>query len=331
MRTISRGGVGAFLLVILGAGALILVISSVLGGSPQGGGDGDSAPKSGFSLFNFSARGSDVPSVLNRRRGGSGTGVSSDPSSGGAPTGNSSVYAGKVTVRKGTASSARGVQNEYITLFASPSNPSPIVITGWSVRNTEQATGQSGGVRNIIPSKTVFIPAGAEVVRNSGGSTLGVIALDPGDSAYLITGEAPDVFPALLNVSFRTNACVGYFADAYDFSPSLATQCPDPEDAPGAAGHDAACVEFIDRLLECEIPDEQELLDLKLSNSCRTFVRDTYDYQGCVAAYEGQPGFLGTAWYVYLEYLSGELWNNERDTITVFDEEGKVVDWLAYD
>lgn len=327
MHTTSRGGAGAALLVVLGVGALIFAISSVLGGGVQSGVSGDGTPKSGFSLFNFSARGPDVPRVPSTHRGDRGAGVSS----GGAPTGNSSVYTGKVTVSKGTASSARGVQDEYITLFASPSNPEPIVITGWSVRNTDQATGQSGGVRNTIPAETVFISVGAEVVKNSGGSALGAITLNPGDSAYVITGEAPDVFPALLNVSFRTNACVGYFADAYDFSPSLATKCPDPEDAPGAAGHDTACLEYIDRLIECEVPNRQELLDRKLSNSCRAFVQDTYDYQGCVATYEGQPGFLGTAWYVYLDHLSGEMWNNERDTITVFDEEGKVVDWLAYD
>lgn len=328
MNTTPRGGIGEFMLVVLGALALFFVIGAVL--TDSGERSGDSSSKQ-FSFFNFEGDigGPDVPRSRSTRSRNTGAPVSEAVVK--APTVDRSPYADKVKVRIGNADTEEDVQREYITLHALPRNEAPISITGWKVQNAERVIEKSSGRSNVIPADTVVIPKGAAIVRNTGNSPVGDIILNPGDVAYLITGEAPEVFPALLNVSFRTNVCVGYFADDYDFTPPISERCPNPEDVPGASTFGNQCFDFIEDIRDCEVPSEQELIEKGLSNSCRTFIQDTYDYQGCVTAYKRNPDFLDNEWYVYLEYLVDELWHESGDTITIFDKEGRIVDWLSYD
>lgn len=251
-----------------------------------------------------------------------------------------SRYEGLVTLSRGGAT-RRDPQEEYVTIRASSRLERPVIISGWSLENARDEKiirSGPGGIKGINTgvAERVTVPTGTYVVSPRGNNQKEPIELRAGETAYIITGESPDAYPVLLNTSFKINKCTGYFSETFRFTPSLSRSgCPDPEAEAAGLIFDDDCYDFIERLGRCRDPlrtsERRVRLEEELTNQCRAFLDDAFDYDGCVARHRHDEDFLGDTWYIYLGRPDRELWADRRETITLYDREGKIVDQVSYD
>ncbi|HEY4476968.1 MAG TPA: hypothetical protein VJB69_03260 [Candidatus Paceibacterota bacterium] len=212
---------------------------------------------------------------------------------------------------------------EYITLEANYNNSAPITVTGWSLTNGKS---QPDGV--IIPYGTrLFIGDSANLPNMP-------IILAPEARLVLTTGRMPNSDPYVINANFLVNKCSGYL-DAlpqYRFTPALYSSCPAPIKEPGVDGLENDCYKFVSRLSSCHTPkvernaDGYEFIDRVsgLSSYCRSFLEEHFNYNSCVKWHEQDTDFYGDEWRAYLG-RTWELWSENRETITLYDQQGKIV------
>lgn len=248
-----------------------------------------------------------------------------------------SRWKGLVKIGLGNARSSTNPDKEYITLQVSRQNAFPITISGWSLMNDKsnkiiQVINFDASNRGV--SDIVTIPQGTILVSTSRINFKKPIVLKPGDKAYVITGKSPDAYPVILNTSFKENECTGYFEQINNFYPSLQYKCPYPKTEAIGLLLDESCIDFIDRLGACRDPflNNKNRIDLetKLSNQCRAFISNTFNYEKCSMFHRNDKDFFSNIWRIYLGISDRELWANKRDTITLFDQEGKIVDSYSY-
>lgn len=225
-----------------------------------------------------------------------------------APT---SIFSGSIQLAVGNPYT-QSPQEEYVEIRASYSNTQPINITGWEIKSAISGLGAKIG-------QGVYLPASGLVNREE------QIFLNPGDHAVINTGRSPN------GVSFRLNSCTGYFEQFQDFAPQLPSQCPliETKDLPavGAGGLNDACINYIERLPQCfahvlAVPTE-------LSSACGEYINKNIHYSGCVAAHKNDSDFYKSEWRIFLNQNT-ELWRQTRETIKLFDAQGKVIDSLSY-
>ena len=245
-----------------------------------------------------------------------------------------SAWSGKVRLSLGNAQYEIQPMNEYVTLYSQ--SQTPINISGWRLVSSKQkVTYQSG---------SVAVPFGSKLFYPGATKNLTPIILEQGDQANIITGNLPSLSPYLIDVSFKTNVCSGYLEELpnYQFTPPLYSMCPDSKKAPGIQNLDDDCYGFIERLSYCHTPEFRSVRNYQgemesgyvddtpnLSTGCKNFLKDTYNYPACVDRNKNNPDFYGQTWYIYLNQKY-ELWGEKRETISLYDNQGLLVDQITY-
>lgn len=226
-----------------------------------------------------------------------------------------SPYAGKVTLRGGNVY-GEDPDKEYLVIRAELKNASAIDISKWYVES-------------YVTGETAYIPDGDRLMERWRSPDEEPIRLEPGETAYLMTGESP------IDTSFRENMCTGYLTAERTFTPSLGRRCPSPRSELERFGTDIAldndkCYDFIEKLSSCTTPDEELYARSKVGGTCSLFVENTFSHDACVRLHRYDPYFARDGyWRVYLNERN-ELWRSEREIIRLMDENDAVIAVLEY-
>lgn len=199
-------------------------------------------------------------------------------------------------------------QEEYVEIRASSINKEPINISNWTLENQNRIKVKIGQASQL--------PFLGEINQQQD------ILLNPGDQAVIITGQSP------IGTSFRINKCIGYLSQMQDFIPILPRNCPDPvKDEMLPASLDNKCIDYIDR--EFELCTIYITLPTALSSSCKEYINERLNYNGCARWHKRDSDFYKPEYRVYLK-RSSELWNNGHEKIILYDENGGIIDWSSY-
>lgn len=227
--------------------------------------------------------------------------------------GDVSPYEGSVSLRRGNVRT-EDEEAEYLIVEASSRNERAINITDW-------------GVESYVTGKRRWIEEGTRIYRRGSVNTTDPIWLEPGERAYIITGDSP------VGVSFHENMCTGYLANHQDFVPSLSRYCPRPEYVMARFADikldDDSCWEFVEDMRTCEIPSEEAIENADLSRNCERLLEREFGYNACVDNHRNDPFFDDGDWYIYLDRGS-DLWRVEREIIKLTDADRKTVDVIEY-
>ncbi|MBX4209090.1 lamin tail domain-containing protein [Candidatus Parcubacteria bacterium] len=251
------------------------------------------------------------------------SGVSNTPAS------SRSAYAGRISLSSGNASYSNQPFEEYVTIRNS--GKGSVSITGWTLTNGK-------GTRPIETSQNSYIyPAadsatigqGTEFLDPSGAFQVGPIVLRPGDNAIVTTGRPFSQFPFSIYTSFRENICEGYLKN-YPFDPPLNQSCPYPANDPAIRTVTDECYDYMQSLSRCEDPEKYDKTRFELQTmQCRNFMTSRLNYPSCVARNGNSAGFSTNQWRVFLG-KGRELWASQRETITLYDSKGLIVDQISY-
>ncbi|MDP2593581.1 MAG: hypothetical protein Q8P52_02965 [bacterium] len=220
-----------------------------------------------------------------------------------------SPIAGKVYIYR-INRNAKTAESEYVLIRADRNNTKNVSISDFSLQSP--ATGRS--VKIGLAHKLPFYVQGKAVDP---------IVLRPGGMAYIYTGISPN------GLSFEISACTGYFEQNNDFSPRLKTECPDllEEELPSYPNAlNDACLNYLENISSCTVPSN---LPLGLSGDCKAYISEKVNYTNCVASHRNEPDFFKNEWRIYLG-RSDRLWKNSRETIELYDGNGKIVDSISY-
>ncbi|HEY0908309.1 MAG TPA: hypothetical protein VGE35_03090 [Candidatus Paceibacterota bacterium] len=239
-----------------------------------------------------------------------------------------SAYSNAISFSAGNTSTSQP-HEEYLVLRNS--GKTPIDITGWAIMNGKGSRPiQNSGNSYFYPSADVaVIGQGTEFLDPSGRSNIGNIVLKPGDTAYITTGGPFAQFPFPIATSFRENICQGYLED-YPFFPRLQQSCPSIAADPQIRTVTDECYDYITSLARCPNPQrtERKVYDQQPSH-CKAFIEARVGYKACVAQNGNVSGFSLKQWRVFLGQKR-EMWANSRETITLYDSKGTVVDQISY-
>lgn len=201
--------------------------------------------------------------------------------------------------------------SEYVVLSAPSTNQKPILLTGMLLKS--RMTGNQVDIRN-----------GVKVYYANSINSDEPINLNPGETAYIITGRSP------VGYSFKINKCIGYLNNNYQkFIIGLPGGCPRVTDYPLPARPNAfndSCLDFLSTIKSCQTvskyPDN-------LQPTCRTFVAERANYSRCVTDFGNDANFLGKEWRIYLgrDYAS---WKTRREIVDLIDQKGNVISTYTY-
>lgn len=250
-----------------------------------------------------------------------------------------SPYYGQVRLGKGTAQSAERPNDEYVTI--ENRSKGAVTISGWSLKNGDDERPHltwSGNYINV-KARWVVIPNGQIILNPALPTNLTSITLATGEQAVITTGRIIRSRPIAIDSSFKTNICTGYLADlpGYEFEPSLPRKCPAPRDEPGVNSLPEDCYDYVRRLSRCHAPEFDESRDngltidgraTEMRSVCRNYIKEHFSYEGCLKYHLGDANFLGDKWRVFLR--TGELWRESRESITLYDNAGRLVDRITY-
>lgn len=222
------------------------------------------------------------------------------------------LLGGQISLEALYSGNSNNPRGEYLEIAASPNNTEPINISGWKLQSAVTGKGTSLG-------------KGAYLVYSGQVNTEQPIFLNPGEHAYVVTGRSP------LGVSFKLNRCTGYFEQFQDFAPSLPLQCPHALEGALPSGIytlNEACIEYLKLFPRC-ITNQRSMPLQFAGTSCEDYVPKGTTYAGCVDMYKNQPNFYKPEWRIFLQ-RDAELWKNERETIYLLSESGKLIDSVSY-
>lgn len=218
------------------------------------------------------------------------------------------TYKGKVTINAGWNAEEANPQKEYIEINVNSDAKNPINISKWKLKGKL-------GLDIIIGDGTLLpLPPYPPTKQN--------IVLNPGDRAYIVTGKSP------LDASFKINKCLGYITQTQTFYPSIYKECPYAKDENLPNNLKDACLDYIDDISRCETPTTFPFV---ISNdmTCREYLTTKVNYKGCIDAHRADKDFYKNEWRIYLG-RNEEMWKQSRETTTLYDENGKVVDEASY-
>lgn len=171
-----------------------------------------------------------------------------------------------------------------------------------------------------------LIPQGVETYQMSAASN---IYIKSGDTVYISSDENP--FGGENN-SFRTNKCMGYLNNSYNFKISIDKNCPMPEakKLPNYVSND--CEKYIMSLDRCEQTTYQGMQEYKLleDSSCQAYLNSRFNYAGCLAYYSQDSDFKGNQWHVYTNRRNREIMDVKDDTVYLYDQQGLFIDSYCY-
>jgi len=247
---------------------------------------------------------------------------------------NSSPWFGQIKIRAGNARSEESSNREYIELVADRKLLAPVNITGWQLVNNPARRARAD---------VVLIPAAAKVFSSAAAAaTLAPIVLAAGEKAMITTGSPPNSSRWPARASFQVNRCVGYLTEqAINFrlaSTLLPRACPAPREELGAIRLNSDCYDYVRRLSSCHKPEFKRKSDghiylddriNKLSSACRAYLEDHFSYDRCLAWHQTDPDFYVGEWRVFLNH-TWELWAKDREVISIYDAQGRLVDESSY-
>lgn len=249
----------------------------------------------------------------------------------------------KVLLRRGTSGYTSGISNlEYVILSALSSNKEAINISGWKLKNgrDERIYNPSGVEERFGVSAIVPIPLGNYFYTGGESEPILPIILLPGEKAYVVTGRMVTSSPYQFNTSFKVNKCSGYIEneDGYDFVPKLSTRCPKPLELIDGRTLDDACYGLVKSYSTCRLPGFAEDRDGNLfldgrkpiKTSCARIMAESLNYDNCIYVTRGDKDFITKEWRIFLNHKGWPLWAEKRETITLLDKEGKIVDQISY-
>ncbi len=227
---------------------------------------------------------------------------------------NASPYKGRVyfsNTWQGT--SVTDADSEFVTIESAPGNSEKINVTGWALKSA-------------VTNTQARIGTGASFFYSGRENGTEAILLAPGELAVIVTGRSPS------GSSFRVNRCSGYLGQFQNYTPQLSKNCPLPFDEvgfakPGTALNDA-CLDYIKNLDQCSAPVATPPPS-NLPSSCVSFIADTFNYNSCVDHHRSDSDFWSNEWRIYLA-RNAPLWKQQRETIELLDEEGRVVDLYSF-
>ncbi|MEO6536883.1 MAG: hypothetical protein ABIT47_04270 [Candidatus Paceibacterota bacterium] len=226
--------------------------------------------------------------------------------------GNRSPYAGKVYI-DGSSShlNTSNVSQEYIVLRAA-SNSGNVGITGW------QLVSQNAGSRTVILQGTPIAHQG----------TPSAIVLRSGEEAIISSGSGQE------GSSFKETECTGYLDRSYSsYYPSLSTNtCPSPiSDLGSYQSNNSAqynqCADYVRTFQSCRTGDNGPRNNL--ASWCQNFISNQLTYNGCVYSHQNDTNFFNNTWRIF-QGRTSTLWRSSGDTITLYDQNVKVVDQYSY-
>ncbi|MBI5645105.1 hypothetical protein HY970_03330 [Candidatus Kaiserbacteria bacterium] len=225
--------------------------------------------------------------------------------------GEPSPYRGKVAISGGTAGES-DPRNEYIVISMQWLESGSISLAGWSLQS------QLSGQRAIVPL------AASPLIQGT-VNTIQPITLFGGQSVIVMSGPSP------VGISFRENICTGYLEALQQFQPTLSNACPSPKDAMPLTAfniqkYGAECSDFVATIPQCSAP---ATVPSTISPACRTFIANTFTYNGCVSTFRLRVPFNLDTWRAYIG-SNRELWSNTHDVIRLLDDRGRTVDSVAY-
>ena len=255
---------------------------------------------------------------------------------------NISPYKGKITLRSGTAKSTYQPRQEYIIISAR-GNDEPINIGGWTLKNGRDKQLQTISGNTVrLQSTIVRIPSSGVALYNPyypQNNRQVPITLKSGERAIITTGGSPVLRGVTVKDNFKLNRCLGYLEDGsgYRAYPKLSYKCPASKDVPGISYLDDTCYDFARSIRACHTPedvyvkDEGNCLDknCKLTSYCRSFIKENYNFNACFSRYSGDEDFVGPEWRIFLNQ-NFELWADRRETISLYDTKGLLVDEISY-
>jgi hypothetical protein len=237
----------------------------------------------------------------------------------------------QVRINTGNARYEFQPNREYITLEAGYNNSAPINISGWRLTNS----------KNPNFANAIVIPKANKLfVASSVAQPVDQIMLEPGARAYLITGGVPGASPFAIENSFQLNKCTGYIENLsdYRFAVSLSSNCPDPRDELGVDGLADECYDFVQSLGSCRTPKFELRVDGNgfrdsrentVTGACRTYIEQHFNYNACVANHVNDADFYNRDWQVLLKRPL-QLWQDNREVISLYDAQGRLVDRVTY-
>lgn len=220
-----------------------------------------------------------------------------------------SIYKYQAELSVSRAAQKNNPQLEYIEIEASSKNKNDLLISNWKVVGKTNLDIKLGdGVylffQNIINSKMPIL-------------------LKPGEKAIISTGKSP------IGASFKLNKCTGYFEQFQDFYPKLPKECPYPRDEnlPNYVTNNDNCFNYIEKLPRCEV--HVASIPTNLPSNCQDYIRQEINYKKCVDTHKAEADFYKPEWRIFLN-RSEEMWKQQRETINLLDEYGKIIDQKSY-
>lgn len=202
-------------------------------------------------------------------------------------------------------------EKEYIEINAVQPNMSGTDSTYWTLQNSRGEAAPLGLVSTL--------PLLGKV------NATGPLNIKAKDHLIVSTGRSP------IGVSFQLNICMPYLEQFQDFLPPLSGDCPGvydiENDTEAYESLDKSCRTFIRGIPQCTANTRPFPADM--TASCKTFIESKMNYNNCVASYKNDRNFYLPEWRIFLG-KDKEFWGNTGDTITLFDNKGKLVDVLKY-
>ena len=247
----------------------------------------------------------------------------------GVPSSSKSAFAGTISLGGGNASYSYQPFQEYVTLRNNGSES--VNITGWTLTNGK-GTRPIQTIENsyVYPvADSAVIGQGTEFLDPSGNFAVGPIVLAPGDNAIVTTGRPFVQYPFSITTNFRENICDGYLKN-YPFMPSLEQDCPYPANDPAINTVTSECYDYMQSLGRCEDPyvSDKTRFDME-TTPCQNFMTARLNYPACVAMHKNDASFSVGEWRIFLGKQQ-EMWASERETITLYDTRGLIVDQISY-
>ncbi|MDO8577414.1 MAG: hypothetical protein Q7R55_00915 [Candidatus Wildermuthbacteria bacterium] len=203
--------------------------------------------------------------------------------------------------------------NFMLVLRPNFSEDIPVSITGWRIKS--KITGEATLAKGIGKYHPVFAT-----------EALDEIVVKRSDTVYVSGGESP----IGRGINFRPNACFGYLKQYYPNLPGSYSCSQDRPTLEKVSNLSPGCQEFILNKINysyCQVPD---MGAVATSQECVSYIQNTstgFNYQGCYNVHSKETNFLANEWRVYLDTSLG---HSLHDTITLYDQNGLVVDTYIY-
>lgn len=317
MEKTNGGFIKSLVVVVIGSAVLLMTVGALSKVTPRGiNGFSNLTPTGGSTTYRPN-------SLIDLGQGGS----TNSPRSGTTINKNSSPYAAKVSLLKGNVSTAQPYE-EYVTIRNSGE---PVNITGWVLTNNKGTKPiENTGNSYFYPSGDVaVIGQGTEFLNPNGKQVASNIILGKGETAYVTTGGPFTQYSFSIPTSFKENICTGYLK-VYPFTPSLSKACPYAKNDPKINTVTDQCYDYMSRLSRCEDPerDDKKKFDEQTS-VCKNFMKVRFNYPSCVAIHQYDADFEQKKWRIFLG-KGREMWATRRETITLYDKSGLIVDQVVY-